>query len=942
MSDLRRYQQLFKALSQSIPSERLIFSRLRTFAYATDASFYRIVPKLVVQVQSEAEVIATIRACSSLDIPYTFRAAGTSLSGQALSDSVLVQISRLWDEIRISAAGETVRCSPAAIGGRVNCALASFQRKIGPDPASIDSAMIAGIAANNASGMCCGNVQDTYHTMASIRVVFSDGTVLDTASDDSKKAFLVEKRDFVRKIYDLVELVKSNAALTERIRHKYRIKNTTGYSLNALIDCDDPFDVISRLMVGSEGTLGFISEITYRTVPDPPCHSTALVLFPDIRTACSAAADLARTRVFAVELMDRYSLRSIETKPEIPESFHTLAEDVTALLIESAAQSEQELQTTVNQVKNVLANHALVSPAFFTSDKGTSKRLWTIRKGLFPSLGQTRAAGTTIIIEDVAFVPERLADAALDLRSLFQEYGYGDAIIFGHALQGNLHFVFCVDFNRESEILRYSKFMDAMTQMVTEKYDGSLKAEHGTGRNISPFVEREWGAEAVQIMREIKTIFDPRGLLNPGVIFSDNPRNHVANLKRTPISHPAIEKCTECGFCERTCPSRHLSLTPRQRISAWREISRLSTSGDDLRGLREMKKEFQYEGTDTCAGDGLCATLCPVGIDTGAFIKELRAAEHSRIAHVLTGLAADHFSTCLHAARIMLTTGHLVQRCIGTEHLKLTTRWLRKAVGRAIPQWNAWVPKPASRFQDQESEIAGEPVVYFPSCVTRIFGVSGKDAHGEEQNVAIKQLLSKGGYHAVYPARLESLCCGMAFASKGFSDIAKQKMTELISALQETARGGRCIVVDTSPCAKRLQAYAAAAAGLQIYDISKFLLDRIVPRVQLRRKRGAIALHVPCSLRTNGEDSSLLELARLCAEKVYISSSSPCCGFAGDRGFTHPELTASALVRLEKEIPRNCSSGYSSSRTCELGVSLHSGISFQSIAYLLREVTAMN
>jgi D-lactate dehydrogenase len=355
-----------------------------------------------------------------------------------------------------------------------------------------------------------------------------------------------------------------------------------------------------------------------------------------------------------------------------------------------------------------------------------------------------------------------------------------------------------------------------------------------------------------------------------------------------------------------------------------------------------MKKEFEYQGADTCAGDGLCATLCPVGIDTGAFIKNLREAKHSRISHFLAAFAADHFSKCLDAARIMLATGHLAQRCIGVDHLSATTRWLRKAFGRSIPQWNAWAPKPVSRFLDQKSDIDGEPVVYFPSCVGRVFGVSDKDAHLEGQSVAIAQLLSKAGCRAVYPAKLEGLCCGMAFASKGYSNIAQQKTTELISALQEIGNGDHCVVVDTSPCAMRLQAFATREKRLRIYDISRFLLERVVPRVQLNRKHEAIAVHVPCSLKTAGEDHHLLELAHLCAEKVYVSSSSPCCGFAGDRGFTHPELTASALVRLGEEIPRNCPSGYSSSRTCELGASLHSGISFQSIAYLLRDVIGTN
>lgn len=938
MQSRDRYEELFQILSTQIPVERLVRDPLRTLAYGTDASFYRLIPKLVVRVQSEAEVVFTVSVCVSLKISFTFRAAGTSLSGQALSDSVLIQISRLWNGIHVNADGSTARFEPAVLGSEANRALSHFQRKIGPDPASIDSAMIAGIAANNASGMCCGNIQDTYHTMASARIVFADGSVLDTGVKESRKQFLAEHADLVEKIDALARRVKANSALSQRIRYKYRIKNTTGYSLHALIDFHDPLDVIAHLLVGSEGTLGFISEITYNTVPDPPFHATSLALFPDIHAACDAAFRLSKSPVAAVELMDRQSLRSVENKPGIPEYFRALDENAAALLVEVRTQSVSTLQDLIREVGGILVDCRLLEPVSFTEDKGQSKRLWDIRKGLFPSLGYARQNGTTIIIEDVAFPSERLADAAVDLRHLFEKHSYYDAVIFGHALQGNLHFVFCVDFNRDMEVNRYAAFLEDVTRVVTEKYDGSLKAEHGTGRNMAPFVEREWGAEAFAIMREIKDIFDPHHLLNPGVILSDDPRIHVSNLKNTPASHPLIEKCTECGFCERTCPSRNLSLTPRQRITVWREISRLTASGKDRKRLRQLRKDFDYAGDQTCAVDGLCATLCPLGIDTGNFIKELRSTEHSSVAQLLANTTADHFGMMLSASRTLLRTANAAHSVLGTSAMSQLTKMLHKLSGGAVPEWNPWVPKPASQNSRPHDSDSKDKTVYFPCCVSRLFGSPAGSQYVDSQNARIERLMTKAGYTVLYPEGLENLCCGMAFSSKGFPQQADKKMNELVRSLTGISQNGKYpILIDTSPCAQRLKGYQDQFPNLRLCDISDFLTEFVVPRVNLQKRSGTIAVHVPCSLRKSAQENRLIDLAKLCAESVCVPESTPCCGFAGDRGFTNPELTASALVSLRPALSPDCKAGYSTSRTCEIGVSLHSGISYQSIAYLVDE-----
>jgi len=329
--------------------------------------------------------------------------------------------------------------------------------------------------------------------------------------------------------------------------------------------------------------------------------------------------------------------------------------------------------------------------------------------------------------------------------------------------------------------------------------------------------------------------------------------------------------------------------------------------------------------------------LCPLGIDTGSFIKELRFDQHSLLADAVAAWVADHFSATVGAMRALLAAGHMAQAYLGYAPFAAITRLGRRVFGRLVPEWNSWIPLPASPIRPETVSGTAKPVVYFPSCVSRIFGVSNF-SEKETQTQVIERLFKRAGFRAVYPPRLKHLCCGMAFASKGFFSAAQQKTDELTSTLDSVSQGGP-IVLDTSPCAARLRTYASQKPELRIYDLSQFLVEKIVPQINIRKTSRPIAVHVPCSLKGSQEDQRLLQLARLCAENVHTSESAPCCGFAGDRGFTYPELAASALVRIGNDLPPGCLEGYSSSRTCELGVSIHSGITFRSIAYLLDEVS---
>lgn len=919
---------LIAALGRALPARQVVFDELRRLAYGTDASFYRLTPEVIAIVEDEREVQAVLQIAHAHQRPVTIRAAGTSLSGQAVTDGVLMLIGEGFATCEIAPDAGSVRLGPGIIGGEVNFRLAPLGRKIGPDPASINACKIGGIAANNASGMCCGTAQNSYRTLRGMRVLLADGTVLDTEDAASRAAFAQSHGALLATLAQMGQETRSDAALAARIRHKYQIKNTTGYSLNALVDFEDPVDILAHLMIGSEGTLGFMSSIHLDTVAEDPHKASALVFFPSIASACDAVIRLKPQPVAAVELLDRAALRSVQSKPGLPAVIQTLGADAAALLIEVRAQTSSALQVKMDAVLQALHGIDTVEPPQFSTDTATCEMYWKVRKGTFPSVGAMRRAGTTVIIEDVAFPIASLAAATLDLQALFAQHGYTEAIIFGHALEGNLHFVFTQDFGDAAEVQRYARFMDDVCELVVRKYDGSLKAEHGTGRNMAPFVEMEWGKQATDLMRRIKALFDPHGLLNPGVILNDDPQAHLKNLKPMPAAEPIVDRCIECGFCEPLCPSHRLTLSPRQRIVSWRELSRRAAANEDP---GTVATDFAYFGLDTCAGCGLCSTGCPVGIDTGELTRLLRGRGLGTVGQKVGQLTGEHFGKVASLSRAGISMGHVASKVVGGTVLN-------KLSGGA---WKKSMPQAGRAPQPRSG--TGDPVVYFPTCGARIFGGNTPDEAGLAD--VVMELLQRAGYAPRLPQGFEKLCCGLMLASKGMAEEADAMAEALTSALLAAADDGQGglypIVLDASSCAARMQ--KLLAGRVTILDFHEFAVDALLPRLQhrLRKKPGPIALHINCSARRTGTQDKLRTLVAACAEQVVEPSGVTCCGFAGDRGFVVPELNVHALRRIHAELPSNCCEGVSTNRTCEIGLTEETGRPYHSVAYLLEACSRM-
>lgn len=973
-------------LSQFLPSSRVHTRLIDRVAYANDASYFRLVPQAVVQPSSISQIQALFQFSQRERIPMTFRAAGTSLSGQAISDGILVDVSKHWGAYHVEDGGGLIRTQPGVVGGFLNNVLKPYGRRIGPDPASIDACMMGGILANNSSGMCCGVTENAYRTLQSMTVVLPNGLVLNTADPDAAKQLHEGAPDIESGLLEVKRRIVESPSparkaangegesLADRIRRRYKQKNNNGYLLNAFLDFESPLDILTHLLIGSEGTLGFIAEAVLHTLPDYPRRYTGQLYFKTLQDAADAIGPLAESAARAAEIMDRPSLRSVETLPGAPALLAELPETAAAILVEYQGQTADDIAIFRQAAESLTPSLKLLHDPEFTEDPVHQASLWKLRKGIIPSVGARRPPATTLLCEDVVFPVGSLASGVTDLQHLFSDHGYSEGVVFGHAKDGNLHFLLSQSFNTEAEVSGFGAFMEGLVRLVSGKYDGALKAEHGTGRNTAPFVAAEWGDEAYAIMRDLKFLFDPQDMLNPGVVINANARAHVTHLKTMAPVAPEVDKCIECGFCESKCPSRRLTMTPRQRIVVQREIHRLRALGQDSPELASVIDDFSYAGIDTCAADGLCATACPVGINTGDFIKGLRAesARHPRTARWI----AQHFRLAEQGIGWGVRAAHLAEGVIGEKALQRISSAPGKLTGTRSYTWNSSVGSPsrARRARPPTNTTglaeAAQQFIYFPSCVSRQMGSPSKDGHYSLADTLLT-LADRAGIGLTIPADVEGICCGMPFASKGYTEAYQTTLHRTLRKYWQWSDGGRTpIVIDTTSCTHTLRTCGddpsgpltvrAGSAGmpvrdgraslsaedrelwqkLTLLDSLEFLRDEILPRLDIQPLEEDVVLHPNCSARKLGLDATMLSIAQRCARSASVPLNLGCCAFAGDRGLLFPELTASATEQEAAEVLAHDYGGYYSSNIpCEIGMTEATGKEYCSIAYLVERAS---
>jgi D-lactate dehydrogenase len=936
-------------LSSLLGAERVLHRAIDLVAYASDASPYRLLPAVVVMAHDAEDVGKTIAYAREYGLPVNFRGGGTSLNGQAQTDGIMIDVRRWFSRVRIEDGGARARLGPGTLLGLANRLLARHGYKLGPDPASKDIATIGGVIANNSGGMRCGVEWDSYSTVESLTLVLASGAVIDTAAPDAEERFAAAEPELARGLLELRAELLADRALAERVRRKYEIKNVTGYRLCALLDGETPLEIFRRLVVGSEGTLAFIAEAVLRTRPEPALTTLAWVHFANIDEAAAAVPALVAAGARATELMVAPALIAAAWNLDgCPEHWRELPTESAALIVEFGGADEDELAAGEAAAGRVLDGHRPILPVRFARDAEEIELAWRVREGLFGLVGRLRLPGTALIIEDVCVRPERIAECARDLQGLLGKHGFLVGVA-GHASAGNLHFQLTPDFAKAEDLERYEAFMGELVELIVDKYDGSLKAEHGTGVNMAPYVEREWGSKATEMMWRIKQLADPHGVLNPGVVLNRDPHIHLKNLKTQPPIEESAAHCVECGFCEPVCPSRNVTTTPRQRIVIRREMARQQEGSPVYEALLA---DYEYDALQTCAADGSCKQVCPVAIDTGALVKEFRRRERTpREESVALGLA-KRYASAERAARGGLAGARLASSVLGERTVATLPQLLRSRVSsELVPKLPGRTPAPAAAklpVTPREGAVA----VYLPACINRIFGNPDGNGGGSAPSLprALVEVSARAGLPLWIPPDAAGHCCATPWSSKGYRRGQDHMAAKTAAALWRWSDGGELpVVIDASSCAQGLieelaprlgEAERERFAQVEVLDSIAWCHDRLLARLQVTGKVASAAVHPTCAASQLGLAGKLEALAGAMAERVLVPAASSCCGMAGDRGLLHPELPASGTRDLAAELAGEpCQEHLCSNRTCEIALEQTTSAPYGSFVLLLERLT---
>lgn len=897
-------------------------------AMSHDASHFLLTPTEVVTPTTVDDVAQLMREAVAARKPMTFRSGGTSLCGQAISDSTLVDTRRNFTDLEVLDGGERVRVGAGVTLGRVNALLARYGRRLGPDPTSAVACTIGGIIANNSSGMLAGLDQSSYRTVESMVFVLPSGRIIDTADPSADITLRLEEPELSGGLMMLRKRLRANPEAVSDIRRLFSLKNTMGYGVNALLDFHRPVDIVAHLLIGSEGTLGFVAEATFRTVPLAKHAAAALAIFPTLDAATAAAPLLVAEGFEAVELMDVASLRVARRQPTAPALLRRL--DLTteaALLVELHDVDEEGLGRRLLAAERVIASLDVVDSVSLTTERAQRRALVDLRHGLYALVAGTRASGTTTLLEDIAVPLDRFHDMCKALDQLFTKHGYGvlNVPVFGHARDGNIHFLISERFDEPEGLLRFRKFTRDLVREVLRR-GGVLKAEHGTGRAMAPFVRDQYGDDLYQVMRAIKFLFDPRGILNPGVIISADPEAHLLNLKLMPAIEQEVDGCIECGYCEGGCPSKGLTLTPRQRIVLRREIA---ARRDDHTLLKQIAESYEYEAVETCAVDGMCSVACPLGIDTGTLVRRQRAETIGSVEKGVWVQTARNWGLVTKMGSAALTlaksAGPLADRATGLG---------RRGLGEdTVPSYDKHLPRGAGvrrRPKRRDRQLRGV-AAYFPSCLQTMFGTTGQGVFAAFRELCLRAEVQVSLLDA------DDLCCGAPWRAKGVPEgyeIMRRKVRDQVLTTPQLP-----IVMDASSCTKSL-AELAKHWRIPVLDVVEFAADELLPRLTVTSPIASIALHPTCSSTQLGVNEDLFAVASFLSDDVEVPLSWQCCGFAGDRGLLHPELTRSATADMAAELNERTYAAYASlNRTCEIGMSRATGHEYRHILELLEEAT---
>jgi FAD/FMN-containing dehydrogenase/Fe-S oxidoreductase len=897
---------LARALAESVRGE-VRFDPGSLGLYAQDASNYWHVPLGVVLPRTADDVVAAVAACRRFGAPLVGRTGGTSLAGQTSNRAVVFDFAKYMRAIReVDPARRLARVEPGVICDELVRAASPHGLTWGPKPATHSRCGFGGMISNNCGGMHAQYAGLAVHNVEALEVLLYDGTRMRLGWMTDAE-FIAAGRRPGREgaVYSALRALRDRYA--DRIRERFprMPRRVSGYNLDALLPGVDGRLNPARALVGSEGTCAVILEATLRLVDLRPERSVVLLGYPDVATAGDRVADVLAAGIdpMAVEGMDRI-LRDHLRKKNPPEvgALDLLPEGDGWLLVQVGGDARSDVDARVERLVEHLRGAASAPLGVrVLTDAATQERFWTVREmGLGATAFVPGEHDTWPGWEDSAVPPERMGDYLRDLRALFDRHGYS-AALYGHFGTGCVHCRGDFDLASAEGVARYRAFIDAATELITQRYHGSLSGEHGDGQARAEFLARMFGAEIVEAFREFKRIWDPDGGMNPGKIvdayrIDEDLRlgpDYAPAAPATYFQFPddrgsfarATLRCVGVGECRRLethggvmCPSYLVTEEERHSTRGRAHLLWEMLRGDGpIRG--GFRDESVKEALDLCLACKGCKGDCPVNVDVATYKAEF-------LAHYYEGRLRPRHAYAFGLIDRWARLGALAPGLANLATRVPGLRVIAKAAAGMHPACDvpAFAPETFRRWFARRgpSPATGRRVLLWPDTFNDHF-------HPEVLQSAVR-VLEHLGFEVTLPSR--TMCCGRPLYDYGLLDRAKRYLEEVLEGLREVIRDETPVVVLEPSCASVFRDELlgllpgrddARSLQRQTLVLSEFLARHVVPESIPRLARKAVAqahCHHKSVLRFDDERGVFRAMGLDC--EVLDTG---CCGMAGAFGF---------------------------------------------------------
>ena len=871
--------------------------------YATDASIYEIEPLAVASPRDEADVVACVKFCAEHNVSVIVRGAGTGLAGEALGRALILDCSVHFKTIAYDKANQSVTVGPGVVLDELNRALKPHGVYFPVDPSSASRCTLGGMIANNASGARSLRFGDTRKNILAVRVVLSDGSVTEARAFEVGGAELenrISEQGRAGEIYRAVpELLSRHVALiTERMPPRER--NSCGYALDHAFS-NGIFD-FAKLLCGSQGTLGIITQATLRVWPLPTAIGMCVMHFESLADATAVIPAIREHRPMCCELMDETLMKL--GRGARPELAHLLPPNARAMLIlEFDGENDADVARKMEALRERIQAARLLALTL-VSDREEQKKIWALRNAATPLLFQRNdRLQPTPFVEDGAVRPEKLGDYLARAEAIFAKHGI-EWSAYAHAGAGEVHIRPMLDLRKPEHAALLEPIAEAMHEAVWA-CGGVISGEHGDGLARTQWLERQYGSELYGLFKTLKTICDPAGILNPDKKITNDPHLMTRNLRlgstydfgarkeATALVWPAdsfaaeTERCNGCGHCrtpgpeEAMCPRFKFhgveAASPRAKANAVRRMMSLRQSGGSFSD-RDIEEIAEY-----CFNCKLCVDGCPSRVNIPKLVMELKARYFKT--HALP--REVHFFGRIET---LLRLGQYAPR-ITNAFLKsdLTRAALQRLFGvdarRPLP--------PLKPFSVKTRRAGGRQVVLFTDLYARY--------HAPEVAQAAVDVLELYGFDVILA---DAPWTNMPALESGALELARSSVRAVTASLAPFARDGLPIIcTEPSACLALRDEFLnvldtpdVRAVSRMAREIGAFLREAPRPSRPLQPLPARVAYHQGCHHKALNVATPLWDELRRIPELQVECVSRACCGMAGTFGMTARHFDESMAI----------------------------------------------